>query len=99
MEIIIDVQGFQGETFIAKELAWITIDQEIEEISSTVFKPPYSWDFQSLHYQRLNKAIIAACHKISWTQGQVAYNKLNQVIEKAVADKQFIYVKGLEKKP
>nr|ACE75263.1 hypothetical protein GFP_L5_0110 [Glyptapanteles flavicoxis] len=78
MEIILDIQGFQGQTFIAKELAWITVDGGIEEISSvTVFE---------------------TCHYIPWTQGQIPYDRLTKIIGKAVANKQFIYVKGLEKK-
>ncbi|CAD6206457.1 GSCOCG00012691001-RA-CDS [Cotesia congregata] len=85
MEIILDVQGFRGpdNRFIVKELASITIQHEIdniEELSYTLFQPPYHWKVlplkEVLNYLTNNKKIIyvKGIEKKLWIQNLIDCN-------------------------
>lgn len=103
MDIILDVQGFKKSPneFVLKELGMITIQPNEEsesEFGCFLFAPPCEWNSLTDKYKITNSCLTRNFHGISWNDGDLAYDRIKEVLEVITRNKQYIYVKGREKK-
>lgn len=97
---IIDLQWFtttvQDNRYIVKELAFSSLDRNCHQ--SFVFKPPTDTCSESNVIPEKADWITNFHFQLSWTDGDIPYSCLNQILLKLGDQFRIIYVKGLQKK-
>lgn len=98
-EFIVDIQGFQNSNsgLIVKELAIFPIQDSTLPLVFT-FKPPTQWDELSIDEKCTARWLEKNYHRIRWSQGDIPYQQMNNVLHKYLSNAKKIYVKGEEKK-
>lgn len=93
MEVIIDFQGFKnGDTFICKELAFASIDGTL--LDHYMFETPPCIRC----YSKDNAWLTENHHKLRWTDGDVPYYKIVDILQRIAGETYIFFVKGEEKK-
>jgi hypothetical protein len=94
---VIELQAFRGNAneFIVKELA--ILDLQTGAINYFLFKPPFP--FKCLHTKpaRTNKWVMSHFHHISWSDGNVDYSELDNIMYYYCDKYKTIYTTGSEK--
>ena len=96
---IVDIQAFKRHLnrVVFKEVAVLALEADAEP-SVFLFKPPFTWEDLSPEFQSSNKWLSNCFHGLSWKSGDIPYETVHQVLEKALINCHIIFVKGLEKK-
>lgn len=94
---IIEFQAFRGNLneFIVKELFMYDINTNTSKYF--LFKAPYRFSKLTNKFFRVNNWLINHFHKITWNEGFIEYNKLNDILNSYCKKYETIYTTGNEK--
>ena len=96
---VLDIQAFKRylNRVVVKEVAIVALETDAQP-SVFLFKPPFPWEGLCAEFRSSNEWLSRNFHGLSWEQGDIPYELVSQVLEKALVNSNIIYVKGLEKK-
>lgn len=99
MSYVVDLQGFKssGNTFVCKEVAVVTLADEVPP-SVFLFLPPYKWSDLEVKHKSENKWLEHNYLGIPWSAGFIPYEAMQDVLMNVLKDAQKVYVKGTMKK-
>lgn len=95
MELIIDVQGFQSDGFIVKELAATYMEEDHKEV--LLFKAPFPWNSLLQQNKTTCNWLTRNYHGIEWEDGEIDYDQIKEELVDIVARATVVYIKGLQK--
>lgn len=98
MEFVIDIQGFKKtyNEFVFKELAVVPLGEDVQPVVY-LFEPPHAWNCLAPRYKCENFWLTRNYHGISWQEGEIPYQELEEILKSSTRGASKIYVKGLEK--
>lgn len=97
MEFIVDIQGFRdnGDHFIIKEIAAYTFAEG--SLGHWIISSPYTFSTLGDKAQSQNNWLSAYYHGLEWSDGDIPFMKIQEILQNIGRSASLIYAKGLEK--
>lgn len=98
MEYLVDVQGFKKphNEFVYKEVAIVPLEADTQP-TVLLFAPPYNWSLLPTRYKSENTWLERNFLGISWNDGDIPYDEVDETLKSHLKNASRIYVKGIEK--
>lgn len=96
--VVIDIQCFinDNKTYILKELALCELNGLV--IFHGVFKPPFDFKWLSKRNQATNRYCTNHIHGLKWSEGDIEYSSLSNILLEVTHPYKILLTKGNEKK-
>jgi len=94
---IIEFQSFRNSNkeFIIKEL--VILDVTTNALFYFLFKPPFSFHSLNVEARRTNRWLSQYFHHITWREGFISYNNLEDIMHNFCYKFSHVYTTGMEK--